>query len=464
MKSKLFLTGLAALAFAGFAQAQTTIIDITGATAFRSAAVAAINAAYQAGGNYRAAHTSTDVDGNATTQANGTMQIWSGSFPGIAGTTIIRTSWNGSVEGIRAVADVAGPSAEDPSFLQVAQLSGTPANPFTSVGVTWGSALVETSDAEMTFSDVAVSSTPVNAPSLVGGPMGVVVFTMIANKQWHDDAISANNITAQQFRALAGAGQLPLSVFTGSSADTNIVYLTGRNDGSGTRTTYLAETGYGISNPVVQYVVHDRSTPTITKILKTAAGGGFNFQDVATARYASTIWGLNIDGNGGYSSGGDVRVDLAKNSSSAAVWEFFDLDDSGTYTADEDFETVSAAKIYLVSWLSTSDARTARGTGLASAATAQILGYNGVILSGLAGDNPPSTLGANDKALVANGKYTAWGYENLFHLGTAATTTVFNDLKTRLNNASIIGSAGMPMSEMNVSRVTDGGVVQPGAL
>lgn len=470
MKLQSSILTVLALSFGGMAHAQTTIIEITGATAFRSAATASIDAAFVASGQpFGAVFTNTDSANANTTINNGTYQAWRGTFPGIAGTTVIRTSWNGSVEGVRAVAV---PNAtNNPEFFT--QASIPPAtNPPTRTGVAFASANLEQAVAEMSFSDVAIGATPVTG-TLSGGPVGVVVFTMVANKTWRDDSgpggatEGATSISAQQFRSLAANGSLPLSFFTGKEAvgaQAARVYLTGRNDGSGTRTTYLAETGFGISKPVRQYVVHDRSTPTIEKILLTPKGGGFNFQNVGTPTYASTIWGSDQDGNGGYSTGGDIRTDLAKTSTSTAEWVFEDGDESGEYEAEEDFQLRAPAKVYLVSWLTTSDARTARNTPSAGAG-AMILGYNGVRLDELALTSASSTLAAADKAKVANGQYTAWSYQQLYYTpGNTAAATIFTDLKGRLNNAAVIGSAGMPLSEMKVQRSVDGGNVVPGAL
>ena len=71
---------------------------------------------------------------------------------------------------------------------------------------------------------------------------------------------------------------------------------------------------------------------------------------------------------------------------------------------------------------------------------------------------------AGDKALVANGRYTAWNFQQLYYNNsTSGASTVFNDLKTRLNNASVIGTAGMALGEMQVNRTVDGGTILPGA-
>jgi len=502
MKIKSLLGAAAAvLAISSVAQAQTTYIEITGATAFRSAAVASINAAFAAGGNYTNGFASTDSASGNVTQSSSTYQIWKGTFGSgansIAGTTVIRASWNGSVEGIRAIAV---PSADNnPLFLKESLLANATATSSGGTAVqvkhnldTAGGdpANYELAQADMSFSDCLKASTPIGGSTLQGGPVGVVAFTMIASKSWADDKKVADayanrlptSISAQQFRTLARDGSAPISLFTGNLTDngangnvtatTTKVYLTGRNDGSGTRTAYLAETGFGVSKPVIQYVVHDRSTGTIEKIVKVPKGGGFNFQNVAKSDYASTIWSNDANGNGGYSTGGDIRSDLAKTSASAAVWEFTDgLNDGepdNIIAADEDSQAIAPTKLYLLSWLSTSDARTARGTGMASARTAEILGYNGVILSGLAGDSPGSTLSAADKALIASGQYAAWSFQQLYYTGAAATSNpnnvVFNNLKAALNNASTIGSAGLALGEMRVNRAADGGTIVPNSI
>ena len=484
MKIKTLLVAAGAvLSIGSAAKAQTTVIEITGATAFRTAAVNAINAAFNAGGAFTYGFANTTSSGSAASLTNGSMQIWKGAFPGITGTTVIRTSWNGSVEGIKAVAV---PTADNnPLYLKESILTGNltagGGNATTvrfhsdtgGAGATANSGNYEKATSDMTFSDVATSMTPISGLPLTGGPVGVVVFTMIANKSWSDDKKVADayasrmptSVSSQQFRTMANLGYAPMSFFTGNASDTTRVYLTGRNDGSGTRTSYLAETGVGAATPITQYVAHDRSvTGSIPYIVKVPRGGGFNFQNVSTSTYASTVWGSDIDGNGGHVSGSDLRGDLSKATASTAVWEFVDVNNNGIYTADEDSQVRAAEKLYLLTWITYSDARSARGTGLASARNAEVLGYNGVILSGLAGDSPSETINAADKALVANGLYTAWNFQQLYYLSSqSGASTVFNQLKTRLNDDTLIGSAGIKMSDMNVNRTVDGGTILPGA-
>ena len=478
----------ASLLLGATAGAQTTIIEITGATAFRSAAIAAINNAFLQGsgaGNFATAFANTTSSGSNASFGNGSMQIWKGTFPGIDGTTIIRTSWNGSVEGIRAIAQpgtTVGGNATDPLYLKQSVLGANN----TSTGVRFHSdpngagaeanALnYERAESDFAFSDVAQSATPVSGLTLAGGPVGVVVFTMIANKTWSDDKKVADdygkrlptNVTAQQFRTMAQRGWVPMSYFTGNADDTKKVFLTGRNDGSGTRTSYLSETGVGASTPIKQYVGYDRSSATtLPSIFLVPENGGFDAANVAKPEYKSTVWGNSLAGNGGHVSSSDVRTDLSKTTASTIVYAFDADEETGEATPATRFTQYGADKLYMISWITYADARTARGTALASARTAEILGYDGVRLEGLAGDNPPDNLSGDDLAKVANGTYTAWNFQQLYYIASrAGATAVFNSIESQLDSVSpnVIGTAGLRTGLMNVNRTVDGGVILPGA-
>jgi hypothetical protein len=487
MKSKLIASAFALAASFGVCNAQTTVIELTGATAFRSAAIDSINAAFLAGsgnGNFATGYSNTTSSGSAASFGNGSMQIWRGTFPGITGTTIIRTSWNGSVEGIRAVASPGTDSVtgdeNNPLYLKESILGGngtsTPVRFHSDPGGAGAAANLlnyERAESDFAFSDVAQSATPVSGLSLSGGPVGVVVFTMIANKTWSDDVksglIDVSNITAQQFRSMAQQGYLPLSSFTGNASDTAKVYLTGRNDGSGTRTSYLSETGVGAATPIQQYVGYDRSVAgSLPSIYLVPANGGFDAQGVAKTAYRSTVWGNSLDGNGGHVSSSDVRTDLSKTTASTEVYEFLDSNEDGEITSNEASLLSAAAKLYMISYVTYDDARSARGTGLASDRNAEVLGYEGVRLEQLAGDSPAERLSdagaSEDLAKVANGVYTPWNFQQLYYVASRdGAATVFNELKTRLNSASVIGRAGLPIGSMNVNRTIDGGVITPGA-
>lgn len=439
MKSKALIFGFAAIALSIPAYADVTV-EITGATAFRKAALASIHAQYVAGGSFKFAH---DKSATANDYQNSTYSVWIGTFPGVAGTTTIRCSWNGSVEGVRAL--VASPTF-DPEYLQTSVLDSTTA---TAAGAekTGTSSPREKAQSEIAFSDVAVASTPYAASPLepADSASGVVVFAMVTNQ-----GSPLTNITSQQFRALLTNGYQPLSLFTGNALDTTRVYVTGRNDGSGTRTTYMAESGHGIATPVKQYSALVSSGETISEIQLVPAGG-VNDSDLVTAGVqpwpgqaaanASTVWGQDVDGNGGYSSGGSLVTVMGRNATVASkVW-------NAAHT------TSSTRMFHLATWISLNDAVTARDAG------AIICGYNGSRLDGIASSG--TTMAAADLAKVTNGSYTAWGYEQMYRRPSLGTdyVTVYDGIKAEI--PTNLGSAGVALTDMKVGREVDGGVVAP---
>lgn len=437
MKPNAFITGLSVLALATTAYADVDV-TVTGATAFRAATLASIKAKYVASGAaFKFAHDQTSSGGTVYTGA--TRAIFIGTFPGVTGTTTIRCCFTGSVEGIRALTSVTDPLP--PTYYQTALLASTTAivggAELANQGTT--GAAVATSD--IAFSDVTKASTPyANEAMLPATPAaGVIVFTMLTN-----EGSTIANVTAQQFRALMTKGNQPLSLFTGVAADVSNVFATGRNDGSGTRTTYLAETGYGISNTVKQYVTI-ASTSTALGTIQLVPAGGVNSPPLTgqLVANASTVWGQNVDGNGGYNSGSTLRTDMGKTGASVTV-----LDEAG---ADAYGAPVRAD---LVTFLSLSDAVSARGNG------AIFCGYDGVKLDGIAASG--SSMSAADKAKVTNGSYTAWGYENMYRRSTITSgdkLAVYDGIKAAI--PSNLGSAGVALSDMNVGRETDGGTVAP---
>ncbi len=455
MKKSLFLGSFAALSMAASVHAQ--VVDITGATAFRQGATATINAIFNAGGPFISIHNG-GLNG-------GSLQAWRGNFGNLTNLTI-RTRWNGSTEGLRAVFQpnqtIDGIPTNPVFFNTTAIDAFTPVAGGNNAGVDTGGN-TSSDVAELSFSDVRKEASPIPGAS-AGGPIGVVTFTMVANKTWRDDPRTANitNVTSQQFRTLFSQGSVPLSYFTGNLADTDKVYASGRNDGSGTRTTYLAETGYGADQPVKQHVGYDRSNTTVLpSILLVPRDGGFGINTtgglVATPTNRSTVWGQNTDGNGGYVSGGDLRVDFRKTTENTEVLA---VDDQGQNITNDDIQQLEPpANLFLVSWLSTADAAWAsQGNTLAI-----ILGYDGVRLDGLAqfGNTTNSTLTPEDRVKVTTGRYAAWSNQQLLYSpGNATVATVFNFIAG--NVAANIGSAGIPLPEMTgngTSRDADGGII-----
>lgn len=260
MKQFIFRSLAAAALFASTASAATYTINLTGSTAFRASTHSAILANLTS-------PTFAWVDPDGTTvrdKSNLTI------FKGTSGsdTLIIRCYWTGSVSG---VVDVGA---------QVALNNFLPTNTTTSAGGT-NLGNISPSDPGIpdgAMSDVFQSSTPVTVP-LTDTQVAVVPFVFIANQ-----GSTITNMTPQAYRAIYAAGYGIKSLFTGQAADAGIyVYGVGRDSGSGTRATVMAETGYGIFKAVQQYtpVVSGGAITVVTAV--TNPGGYGKGSDLANA-------------------------------------------------------------------------------------------------------------------------------------------------------------------------------------
>lgn len=445
MKIKHLFAGALAIGFASSAMAQTEI-TITGATAFRQATMQAIFNAYNSvgaglGTSFNVAH---DFTGNNISQLIASNKaIFKGTFPGITGTTIIRTSFNGSTEGLNAIA-----GNNNPSFLTEAALLNT--------GAVQGATTSPTATLrpKFSFSDVYQSTSPVDNEVLnpVGSSaVGVVTFAMIANE---GAPSNLNNVTIQQTRALWQSGYQPLSVITGNPADAStLIFATGRNDGSGTRSAYLTEWLYGAANLVQQYIVTTAGqavTGEISAITAVPAGGNGvgNLLCPDGTGNASTLWGNNVLGNGGYRSSSALRGIMARTSASVDVY------DGVNQTA-----LIENANILLLTWLSTSDSRDAAALG------AKIIAYNGVMVTPLATNDPNNYLSTGfsqaDFEKITSGAYSAWSYQHLYHHGSLnANETIWRNAMTAPGGYLEVGLAqtanGVKLSDMLVERADDG--------
>jgi hypothetical protein len=420
MKLKSLLIGASALGFAASAQAQTTVINITGATAFRNAAHAAIMASFNEAG---ALGTTWNYAWNGSSASGANNQIYKGTFPGIAGTTVIRTSWTGSVEGVRALTK---PTAFPETYLKdsVANLSG-----FTS-GVKAGASEFQTSTShQFAFADMAQAAAPAAyaKPKLNGGPVGVIAFLPVIN-EGADAAVT--NITNQQFRRLASNGFIPLSMMTGNASSNGTIYHVQRNDGSGTRVIQLAEIGHGQANLTKGYVFGNLSLTSNATLVP--ATGDLSVYGVSSGqnrvRFSNDYRTKSELGNGGYVSGGSIANLMGQTSTGFNI----------------------------ISWLGTGDAKTSVTGG------GRVLAYNGEKLDGVAGGSDLTTA---DRNKIALGKYSAWSFENLFYVGTltpgSAKKAVYDKLVAVM--PANIGAAGVSLQDMQVTREknTDGNPIAP---
>jgi hypothetical protein len=429
MKVKsILVAAIAAIGLVHDASADATI-NVTGATAFRGAAVNTIKNSF----------TSVNFAFTGSSVTGGNQQLFIGSFPGITGTTTVRTFWSGSTEGARDVVQEINTPARflDPATTTVSAGGTQITSPNLTNGV-----------AKMYFTDVGIENTAYSsdpdATTLqpADSRVGAIVFSFLKNKMLAANPKFASygaftNMSSQQFRALFSpvfSGRILLSQFTGSNTDDDtFVYATGRNDLSGTRTAYMVETGYGAPNLVTQWKIASTSN-NMTSIQIWPLNDNTPPND-----NRSLQWNLDTPGNGGYFTGGAIR-DLMDDTSNSVTL----LDDTGA-TIDTN------QNVIMVTWLGNSDASTAISNG------AVALSYNGVGITPNSGG-----LSAADKAKIQNGTYTAWTFERFYRLGNAKTTvdertffsTVFGNISAN------IGSAGLTMTEMTgVDRATDGATV-----
>ena len=438
MKIKNLILGTMFAGFAASASAQTTDITITGATAFRTATLQAIYDAYDSVGNlgtdFFVCHSAS---GNTTSNLTGSNQaVFKGTFPGITGTTYIRTAFNGSTEGLNAIA-----GNNNPAFLTQAAVNSATSSILG--GVTTPT---ETLRPKFSFSDVYQSTSPVDNVVLnpVGSSaVGVVAFCMIANEGAPADL---TNVTIQQARALWANGIQPLSLFTGDPTDTSYVFATGRNDGSGTRAAYLTEWSFGVANLVNQYIATSTgNTAAITKITAVPANGlGTGNFTTSSAQNASTLWGNTNVGNGGYSSSSSLRTIMGLTSANVTVFD-----------GESQTPVIENQPIQLITWLSSADSLVAATAG------AKILGYNGVLVTPITsvGSYLSSGFSEADFKKIATGAYSPWSYQHLYYHGSLSANeqSWYDAMKaTWIPSGLQTTSNGVRLGDLTVSRPDDG--------
>ncbi len=408
--------GVIALSFTQQASADATI-RLTGSTAFRAGVHKGIIALFGGAANVKIATGMTAANGFNTAASIGGYEgadystIQGTTFSGITGTVTIQTSWSGSATG---VADV--DANTNIAFIPAATAAAASGTGYTSAANTTGSANAATESAAATiaFSDVYADSTPTPLADLTDHVVAVIPFCWVSNK-----GSTINAITQQQARAILTKSQ-PKSLFTGVPTDTDLVLAVGRDNGSGTRITCLAETKYGVSTNVQQYKI------------TTATG----------VNTIARLWPLNdgvgstTGGNGGYASGSSIRTIMAATSNTSSLQL---QNAAGTNIG------AATRNVTLMSSLGISDANTSVTNG------ATRVSYEGIIYDG---SNPD---------LIYRGAYTNWGY---LHLYTKPTVTadeqaLVDGLTTQLDDAGVLGTAGLRVSQMFVSRTTDGALVGP---
>jgi hypothetical protein len=365
----LILAGALGLGIASLGSA-AQYVYVTGSTAGRAAFYTAVTD----GTTVFDAAPSVVTQGNAT-RASASYMNFHGLLGGVD--TIVKCHWSGSEAGI---ADLAGVGTQ--AFLDdgaVDSLSSATPGPFVS----------STVDLCGADNDKAYSRNP--GALITGKKCAVIPFKWMKQK---GSAAGLTGVTDQNLRA-ALAGNARLALFTGSSADTTYVYVSGRDNGSGTRVNTFGDSGYGIfSAPFMLQVNSDGS-------MKNQGGGVYL-------------------GDFGYSSGGTLATQLG-----------YDL---GQGTSVDVANGTGVEKFSVIAYLGVSDANAAAANG------ATELSYNGVTYS---------------VAAVQEGQYNFWGNYYIYHKNTVSSqaTTVYNALTATTGiSGHANGTSEIKLTDMHAVR------------
>ncbi len=293
-RKSLLAAAAAFFATAALSYADVTIV-LTGSTAFRAAVNDSIIAMLSG-------ETVRHITGSSAGLNNSNTAIFQGTIASLPalGTVTIKTAWSGSGSGITTLVNNSNVNVLPDSVL----LEGT-----TGTNVAAVSTTTTTAKATYAFSDVKQESTTAASLTALAAPssVGIIPFQFVASES---APAGVTNITDQQVYQLLNAGFLPSSVLSGSSADYSVtLYPVGRDSGSGTRIAVLAETGYGINNPVNQAL--PTTTGSGASVVITAAGEGGR-------------------GNSGESSGGTLATWLSGTSTGFALIGYMGVSDTTT--------------------------------------------------------------------------------------------------------------------------------------
>ncbi|MEO7932810.1 MAG: hypothetical protein ABIT76_06605 [Chthoniobacterales bacterium] len=255
-----------------------------------------------------------------------------------------------------------------------------------------------------------------------------------------------SNITANQANQLAQGGG-KLSLFTGNASDAGVgVYLYGRNADSGTRISFLGESGRGITARPSFHL-----QPTFTPAGPGSGKGGAPGNLVTGLKKWPTESVLSVvytSGQSGYTGGGDLAGALSS---------------PGSTSATMDAATLSGFNPgWMIGYLGRNDARDACARTFGQN-TAKRLTFNGQQDWNGTSFNVDGTpvSGYNDTA-VREGNYQAWEFEHFFKKATipdgGATDTVLDAIAANILAQSAPGGT-ISLSTMHATRSVEGGPI-----
>ena len=232
------MAGLAALAIASTASAQTNLIHITGSQADKKTLGVAIGNILNPGYVYGYAGSSL----SSANQFEFRGTTISGSYP-----VDITVDLIGGVGGVQALTENLTLTA----WLNATNLTTSGTANLTGPTV---SAL-----ADVTITEQFQSSTGFNSPVLVDQVIGVVPDEWVRNA---GSPSTISNVTSLLAQTLLGTGQIPLSQITGLNSDeSTFLTVVGRDENASLRLVTFAETGFGIFTPPFQYELTISGTP-----------------------------------------------------------------------------------------------------------------------------------------------------------------------------------------------------------
>ena len=429
---KTILAATAASLMAFSAQADT-IIHITGSTAFRSSAIAAVQNVLGGAAAVKSAY-STSSGSSVGASNRAILQGTIATLPA-AGVVTVKCSWSGSTGGIKTTVQNI-PVTTWPALANLTTaVAGTPLA-LTDATMTYGLESGESDLSDVTMMDSSQATTGFTTPALTVQRVGVIAFEWVAGS---GSPASLDNMTPRLARAVLGGGA-PLSLFSGVATDADRVYAVGRNFDSGTRLSCLAETGVGVFGGV-QHV-----EATVTGTVGTAGSSINNLRLYHAETVLSQAFGV---GQSGYSSGSFVADLLATQGSLTA---------STTVTIPE--EELIDGPGYLVGYVGRSDAQ--RATKTTGGGTARRMKWNGFAIA----NGPISSAGVpasyNDN-LIQEGLYQLWEYQNLGYRSTFGTSNANGKSVADLiaNRIKTVDGAisGTLLSTMHVTKTLEGGVI-----
>jgi hypothetical protein len=400
------LIALGIVSLAGAAQAQNTVIYLTGSTAARAIIYAACTTPGEV-------FTGSSTVVSANNSSGASQIVFEGTISGISGTVDIDCDWSGSEAGIAAVAGQN--DTTEPALGQMVNGGGStiyslPGIPptFLTESSSWTTAStlpiaggVSVPDLTMADTSQAVSLTPVSTAALHSfGIVGVIPFTFMKGYEKTTDSTWTNvvNVATPVLNSFIGTANTA-NFFTGNTNDVNeSVVIVGRNKGSGTRVnTLLNAAERAVNNPVDQWAYASYATPGVLTFSGSYAAGQTPFEC----------------GNDGFDSGGGVQsvMNVDSTGQGAVLVGYLGISDAAHAEADNN----------------TGPGGTGSATGSGPAA---YLTFNGVWES--------------DEA-VENGAYTFWGSEHLYGQPSPSgtDTTVGNKLVSGIAANLTLTRAGL---------------------